>query len=646
MRNEDLNQHRVQFFGPHDLSTGYYIDRVVEIVETFNQETFPAYISDILELHNAQKFIEAEIFPDSFGEARRAQLISQLKPIKSHVARYFSSLNGKNIGQRVKDVDFFYHSDLVELLSKGRIFERCDGPTLLAVLSETGVQVGVLLSQKKIVKAFDSDISALLRADPANAIHILDKHLEGASPESLFLPSTFTANDSRDLLFRYIESEDANFNQITKIENAPTDKGSGIDPKVKLAARRRRARMTSEIFESNSGLKFAYEVRLSATQAEPSHTEIDESDGFAIIHTYSSDWLDKTTDYPSILNNFQHLFEYASTDCLLNLPAYDAHLSVIERIMTSGAKNEYRTGSNYDATDATSLLQLRLYSGYLSRQDTPLESVIAWFFSTYLEEEFAATGFVYHPSSDGDSYLQKARHLLAEMESIAGQFSSYVREGELDWDLLSITSNPVLFTDIPSLSAKKYLRPLGEEMDGLLNLLFSDQSRLAYINEDLNAKNAAILISTNRVGYSSLRPDQKTIVDHLIMLDILARDEDQLRFRSSALVKSLASIFIYKNSNYPHLMGAAQSEINALEKKGWLEKRNFLLTSEEADYFNFLFNKVRFTNGPELRNKYLHGSQTNTGTEDTHFQTYLIVLRSIIALVIKINDDFLMAERP
>lgn len=646
MRDEDLNQQRVQFFGPHDLSAGYYINRVVEIVETFNKETFPNSISDILELHNAQKFIEAEIFPGSFGETRRAQLISQLKPIRSHIARYFSSVDGKNISQRVRDVDFFYHSDLVELLSRARVFERCDGPTLLAVLSETGVQVGVLLSQKKIVKAFDSDISTLLRADPANAIYILQKHLEGDSPDSLFLPSTFTADDSRDLLFRYIESENANFNQIAKIENAPTDKDSGINPKVKLAARRRRTRMTNEIFESDSGLKFAYEVRLSATQSDPSHTEIDESDGFAVIHTYSSDWLDKTTDYPSILNNFQHLFEYASTDCLLNLPAYEAHLSVIERIMTSGAKNEYRTGSNYDATDATSLLQLQLYSEYLSRQDVPLESVIAWFFSTYLEEEFDATGFVYHPSSEGDSYLQKARHLFAEMESIAGQFSSYVREGELDWDLLSITSNPVMFTDIPSLSAKKYLRPLGEEIDGLLNILFSDQSRLAYINEELNAKNAAILISTNQVVYSSLRPDQKTTVDHLIALDILTRDEDQLHFRSRALVKSLASIFIYKNSNYPHLRGAARSEIDALERKGWLEKRNSLLTSEEADYFNFLLNKVRFTNGPELRNKYLHGSQTNTDTEVTHFHTYLIVLRSIVALVIKINDDFLMAERP
>jgi hypothetical protein len=60
----------------------------------------------------------------------------------------------------------------------------------------------------------------------------------------------------------------------------------------------------------------------------------------------------------------------------------------------------------------------------------------------------------------------------------------------------------------------------------------------------------------------------------------------------------------------------------------------------EASYFNYLLNKTEFSNGPELRNKYLHGSQPPSASEAEHFHTYLTALKLLIALVIKINDDF------
>lgn len=49
------------------------------------------------------------------------------------------------------------------------------------------------------------------------------------------------------------------------------------------------------------------------------------------------------------------------------------------------------------------------------------------------------------------------------------------------------------------------------------------------------------------------------------------------------------------------------------------------------------------SNGPQLRNKYLHGSQANANGEDAHFHTYITALRLIVALVIKVNDDFCLS---
>lgn len=77
--------------------------------------------------------------------------------------------------------------------------------------------------------------------------------------------------------------------------------------------------------------------------------------------------------------------------------------------------------------------------------------------------------------------------------------------------------------------------------------------------------------------------------------------------------------------------------------KGWATRRSSLLTAAEAQYFNYFLNGVDFSNGPQLRNKYLHGAQGNGDGEDVHFHTYITALRLTVALVIKINDDFCLA---
>jgi len=74
--------------------------------------------------------------------------------------------------------------------------------------------------------------------------------------------------------------------------------------------------------------------------------------------------------------------------------------------------------------------------------------------------------------------------------------------------------------------------------------------------------------------------------------------------------------------------------------KGWATRQESLFTDAEGDYFNYFLNQVDFTNGPELRNKYLHGSQTIVDGENAHFHTYIIAIRLTVALVIKMNDDF------
>ena len=62
-----------------------------------------------------------------------------------------------------------------------------------------------------------------------------------------------------------------------------------------------------------------------------------------------------------------------------------------------------------------------------------------------------------------------------------------------------------------------------------------------------------------------------------------------------------------------------------------------LLSEPEQDYFNYIFNNSEFDNSIGLRNKYTHGNQSID--EDQNKKDYYTILRLLILIVMKINDE-------
>lgn len=646
MSDEDETLRRVRFFGVHDLAAGWYVERVAELVEQFDPANVPSAAADVIELHNVQQYLENDFLPRTYTDQQRAVAKSRLLQIRSAVSRFFSTINDTNCASVIVDIDYDYHSDLLELLGRNKAFERCGPSTMLPALDQTGARLSEMLACKKLVDAYDTEIRDELLASPQNAEHLVRKYLQKEARDEVHLPASFTPADARDLLERYLDSPDANPNYVGLIETAQVNASTGIDPKLKLRAKRRNAEMTQKFFEENTGFKTGTEVMLSDTQDEPAKCEMDHSDGMVARFTYSSRWLEETLDNPSILNNFQHLFEFTDRHALLVLPSYPAQLGVFERFMTTTGKTDYQVGAAFRAVDMSTLLQTRLYQHYLETKDIDLEDVITWFFEEYLVEEFGALNFSFTPSSYGTSYLEKVRHLFVEMESVVNQFSLFVENGELDRDLLTITSDPVRYKQVPSLLTRKYVCPTdGDEVAGILHVLFSDQSTLNYINEDLKGDDVASLLVENQVAYEDFHDFQKQTVDQLINLGILEDTGTRVRIANAVQFLILKSLFSTQAVSYYHLSEAGRAEADAMEARGWVTRRSSLLTEAEGKYFNYLLNKVDFRNGPELRNKYLHGSQASADGEDAHFHTYITALKLTIALVIKLNDDFCLSAK-
>ena len=196
------------------------------------------------------------------------------------------------------------------------------------------------------------------------------------------------------------------------------------------------------------------------------------------------------------------------------------------------------------------------------------------------------------------------------------------------------------YKEIPSLLDGKYLYPSeSQEIGSVLHLLFSDQSSLKYIDERLRAGNAARLLLFNKVAYEDFHDYQMVSVDYLIELGVLENTGTRIRVANEGQLLILWSLFNSQAANYYHQSKEGRAEADAMVAKGWVARRSSLLTGAEGDYFNYFLNRVGFSNGPNLRNRYLHGSQAGVDSDEAHFKSYLVALRLVVALVIKINDD-------
>ena len=290
--------------------------------------------------------------------------------------------------------------------------------------------------------------------------------------------------------------------------------------------------------------------------------------------------------------------------------------------------------------DQSSLLQVHMYREFLRSEGIDIEDVIAWFFTDYLKDEFGAEHLGFRPSSGSATYLEKCRHLFSEMESVLKQFRLYVENGELDLDLLSMTSEQLEYKQIPSIVPGKYVYLTDHnDIRRIQHLLFSDQSHLGYIDAELNAGSLAKLLLGNRVTYDRFADHQKPGIDLLLSHGVLVNDDSQVELANAAQFLALRELWDNGAANYWHHSPAGRAAIDAMVADGWLERRSTLLTTSEADYINYFLNQSGPTGGPDLRNRYLHGSQADGDDKAVHLHTYLIALRLLIALVIKLNDD-------
>jgi hypothetical protein len=363
--NEELADRRLKFYGLDDLGTYPQAERAIEIFEHYDPLSTTHTISEVLEVYNAQLFAENNLFPKSYSDEQREVYRALIPELRKTIAKYFNAITDANIANVLVDVDYEYHADLLHLLSKYKVYDRCAAATALLALEKTHVNVGSMLTSKSLVQSYDQEVRSLLLSDSRNAESLIRKHLAKDARHPIFLPPSFTSTDARTLLDNYLNSDEANPNFVKLIAAARATKETGIDAKLKLKAKRKYDAWAEDFFKDNGGIKSGCEVSISDNQTEP---VIMSFVGLVGKFSYGRRWLEDNLDFPTILNNFLYLFEFTNRHMLLALPSYQAELSVFERAMGTGGKDAYPFGVRFQFKEQSSFLQTLLYYRFLQDQ--------------------------------------------------------------------------------------------------------------------------------------------------------------------------------------------------------------------------------------------------------------------------------------
>ena len=66
-----------------------------------------------------------------------------------------------------------------------------------------------------------------------------------------------------------------------------------------------------------------------------------------------------------------------------------------------------------------------------------------------------------------------------------------------------------------------------------------------------------------------------------------------------------------------------------------------LFSIPEQDYLDYILNRRKFSNGLDLRNRYIHGTNPVEGNAEDYYRCLLIMC----LLMIKINEEFILKDK-
>ena len=640
---------RVKFYGKADMANGYMLEKALPILQQLKSSKEYVNINDVIELYNVYKFINAQIFRKDFNSEEKALFNEEnSKIINQIIGRFFSKVDNGTIANYFGKIEREYIEDVLELFDKYKVHKRISWDSFKHFIDSNHIPLFYIVECEKIVNTFDNDIKELILKDNQSIDLLITKYLKKSPARQVFLPKSLSIEDKEQIVKNYIASAMVHPGTLELIINLPVNSDFKISDDTRLAAKNRYDQEMDNLFvkSENSGFQTTIEAEINNKQKEPVIIDYKENRFYISV---SSKWIRDNLDYPTLLNNFIHIYNFVDKENRIEFISKPNQISALERVfMDTDLKKVYIKGSFFDIYNNFAVVAMVSYCEFLEKEcNIRIEEVLQWFFDEYLVSEFNIHDFIVNMPSSGSSYLEKCRTICCEFESILKQYEALVKFGTINHDFIELSSRPMDYHAINSLMPDKYiyLNETNQDCKNTLYLLFSDQTMLTYLphRKDVEGYNCLyeLLINTT-VNISEYEDYQLNDIKWLIIKGILKQDS-QGNLTLHDKLEAIILCDLYKNgfvSNQFLERFQLNKPLKNLQQKRWIYKESSLFAKQECDYLDFYLNKSKFTNGQDLRNTYLHGTQRKRGADiDLHRVNYYRLLMFVVITIIKINEE-------
>ncbi|OJX64263.1 hypothetical protein [Dysgonomonas sp. 37-18] len=629
MKSKEIN--RIVFHSKEDMASSYHLQRVEELLHSIKfEDSFE--INDLLEFYHIKLYFDNELFLLRWDEEMKQEFQIKANQLWNITKNFWLTINDQNILSHVGSIEFSYQKAFWELIQNLDIYKKISKNTFTLILDKNNNHIICILLFENIVRYFSTEIRLFLLTYKGAAELLLsqieDKRIF-KTPQYHF-PKCLSQEDKEKIVLEYIDSEYANLNYIRLIENSRDLK---LSSKTKLRAQKRSLELNTKIFEEGYSWSVGVEVSISKVQHEPS-THSYRNNILAV--SYSKSYLDQLSRDIDLFHTFSYLFEFVDNSGLITLVSKESELSIFEKIGLI-SKYAYQTGVVFIRKNQLSYMQTIIFDHYLKERNNSVENLLKSFIS--ILNHSLGENFRLKFASSSSSYLEKIRTITPELEFLVKQYNCYVKENKIDFELLEFDSIPVRFGEILSLVDRKYIYPNGNSINELSHYFFSDQCMLCYIDPYKNKyKDFYSLLNKEDVRLDYFEKYKLDTINKLILENHLYIDSDSyLRIKNNTMLFLIGELHNEGVLSYWHYSEDIRSEIDRMIIDGLIYSENTLFTQQETDLFNYFLNKKEFTNGFDLRNKYLHG--TNSASEEKHKQDYYLLLRMMILVLLKIQDD-------
>lgn len=564
---------------------------------------------------------------------------STIDELESKLALYFSKMEFSDIEylySLVEPYNVFYFFDA---LVKYNCEKRIKGDEFKSFLLKNNVLVEYVLRYKKLVDFYDMEITEYMCSRHISAEFLLDYHLTDKNRlGKYYLPKSLSTDLKMDIVAKYIESKDSNPVYCNLIIQSRKSKEFPLSDGIRLNAKKRNQDWYSKNIDRSTSISSQIVVEFKDINDE---VNITKTGPISYKYTYSKNWIKNNLDYPTLLNNLIYLFEYTDLRSRSQFPSFEYEIGDLEKHIGIKNNRTYECGIFFDIKEKTFNLKLIAYCNELEKFNVHIEDVFKWFFEEYLLSEFKASKFKLLISADNTSYIEKIRNVFSELESVLKQFLHFARYGVIDDELINISREPIFIESIPSFISNKYGYIIDKDLLKIAELLFSRQSSLAYIEGRKEYINFKDIIIHEEISEDDLFDFQKKDACWLIEHGIVNIDNERRLVLSNKITEILEDFYyneVICTSYYRN-----NEVLMDLVKQNKIKCEGTLFSEPEKKYLNFFLNDRYYDNGFALRNKYMHGSNTQNVKE--HELDYYRTLKILSMTIIKINEEFCLREK-